>query len=89
MDKDKLEAMSKMGAEASKAGELLRKAIQKKPRCYNCKFAGNQFKIGKLTHLHCSDPKEYTQDKFDNNEFCAWDTLRVFNETCDNHEFKK
>ena len=61
---------------------------KKKPRCHNCKFAGNQFKINKLTHLHCADPKEYTQEKFDNGDFCAWDTLRVFNDTCYNHEFK-
>ena len=25
---------------------------KRKPRCHNCKFAGNQFKIDKLTHLH-------------------------------------
>lgn len=60
----------------------------KKPKCYNCKHAGNQFKIVKLTHLHCGNPKEYTQDKFDNNEFSPWDTLRVFSDTCEAHEFK-
>lgn len=61
---------------------------KKKPRCHNCKFAGQQFKIRKLTHLHCADPKKYNQKTFDNDEFCAWDTLRVFNETCKDHEFK-
>ena len=61
---------------------------KRKPRCHNCKFAGNQFKIDKLTHLHCEDPKEYTKEKFDNDEFSHWDTLRVFNETCKAHEFK-
>jgi hypothetical protein len=62
---------------------------EKKPRCHNCKFAGNQFKIGKLTHLHCADPKRYTQEKSDNGDFSPWDTLRVFNENCGNHEFKE
>ena len=61
---------------------------KKKPRCHNCKFAGHQFKINKLTHLHCADPTLYNQETFDKGEFCAWDTLRVFNDTCDNHEFK-
>lgn len=62
---------------------------EKKPRCHNCMFAGNQFKIDKLTHLHCEEPTEYSQEKFDNGEFTPWDTLRVFNETCKNHEFKE
>ena len=60
----------------------------KKTGCYNCKFAGKQFKINKLTHLHCEDPKKYTQEKYDNGEFCAWDTLRVFSDICSDHEFK-
>lgn len=59
-----------------------------KPRCYNCIHSGDQFKIGKLTHLHCNNPKEFDQEKFDNGEFTAWDTLRVFNNTCSDHEFK-
>lgn len=64
-------------------------AKQKKPHCYNCKFAGQGFKIGKLTHHHCEDEKQYNQEKHDNGEFTAWDTLRVFSDTCDNHEFKE
>jgi len=60
--------------------------MKTKPRCYNCKFAGEQFKIKELTHLHCEDPKKYTQEKHDNDEFCAWDTLRVFDDICSNHE---
>ena len=62
---------------------------EKKPRCYNCNFSGKQFKINKLTHLHCEDPKKYTKEKFIKGEFSAWDTLRVFNNTCDNHKFRK
>ena len=62
--------------------------LEKKPRCYNCKHGGSQFKIAKLTHLVCCDPKVYTKEKFDNNELSPWDALRVFSDTCNNHEFK-
>ena len=62
---------------------------KKKSYCYNCKFAGKGFKAWKVTHHHCEDEKQYNQEKFDNDEFSAWDTLRVFSDTCDNHEFKK
>jgi len=61
---------------------------KKKPRCHNCKFAGDQFKINKLTHLHCAEPIKYNQETFDKGEFFVWDTLRVFNDTCEDHEFK-
>ena len=60
--------------------------MKTKSGCYNCKFAGEQFKIKELTHLHCEDPIKYTQEKHDNDEFCAWDTLRVFSDICSNHE---
>jgi hypothetical protein len=62
---------------------------KKKPRCHNCRFAGYQFKINKLTHLHCADQAKFNQEKFDSDEFTAWDTLRVFNDTCKNHQFKE
>lgn len=61
---------------------------KKKQKCYNCKHAGNQFKIHKLTHIHCNHPTEYTQEKFDNEEFTAWDTLHVFSSCCELHEYK-
>lgn len=61
----------------------------KKPKCYNCKHSGQAFKIKKLTHCHCGNPKEYTLEKFDNEEFSAWDTLRVFSDNCKDHEFKQ
>ena len=57
-------------------------------KCHNCKFSGRQFRINKLTHLTCQDPKQYTKEKFDNNEYSPWDALRLFSDTCDNHEFK-
>lgn len=61
----------------------------KKRYCYNCKFAGKGFKIGKLTYHHCEDEKQYNQEKFDTGEITAWDTLRTFNDVCDNHELIK
>ena len=61
---------------------------KKRAKCYNCKHSGAQFNINKLTHLHCESPEKYTQEKFDNNEFGPWDTLRVFSDTCKNHRFK-
>lgn len=61
----------------------------KNPKCYNCKHASEQFKVGKLTHLHCLDKKQYNQEGLDNDEFTAWDTLRTFSDTCSNHEFKQ
>lgn len=60
----------------------------KKPRCYNCKHATKGFKAWKLTHHHCNDPKKYNQETFDKGEFCVWDTLRIFSDTCDAHEYK-
>ena len=58
-------------------------------QCYNCKFAGKAFKIKKLTHHHCEDEKQYNQAKHDNGEFGAWDTLRVFSDSCNNHKSKE
>jgi len=60
----------------------------KKRRCHNCKFSGQPFKIGKLTHNHCEDPKVYNEEAFNKESWSAWETLRVFNNTCNNHEFK-
>ena len=59
----------------------------KKPRCHNCKFGGQQFKIVKLTYLHCESPQMEKYFKEDENP-SPWESLRVFNDTCDNHEFK-
>lgn len=61
---------------------------EKKPRCHNCKFSGPQFKIGKLTHLHCESPT-YQKQADDGDTPNPWETLRVFNDTCDEHEFKE
>ena len=59
----------------------------KKRKCYNCTHRGNQFKIGKLTHMHCEHPK-WTKEYFYKNDFSPWDTLMVFSDTCKDHEFK-
>lgn len=62
---------------------------KRKRKCHNCKHAGQQFKIDKLTHLHCENPKDYTKEKFESGELSAWDTLRVFSDDCKDHEFKQ
>jgi hypothetical protein len=69
-------------------GALHNQEEQRKSRCYNCKFSGQQFKLTNLTHLHCEHPDKYTLEKFKLEEFSLWDTLRVFNDTCENHQFK-
>ena len=54
----------------------------RKPRCYNCKHVSESFKISKLTHYHCLNPK------FKEVHTSPWDSLRVFSEKCNDHEFK-
>lgn len=59
----------------------------KKRRCYNCAYAGQQFKVGKLTHLHCESPK--MKEYFEKEENpSVWESLRVFSNTCREHSFK-
>lgn len=57
-------------------------------RCFNCKHAGQQFKVGKVTHLHCEHPK-YTDEDFESGKLTAWDTLCKFSDTCIDHEYKQ
>ena len=57
----------------------------KKPRCHNCIFSGQQFKIDKLTHLHCGNAEAVG---FVEDPGSPWETLRVFNDTCQHHQFK-
>lgn len=56
-------------------------------KCYNCKFAGKSFKIAGKTHMHCEHPKQDEEFK-SNPNFSAWDTLRVFWNTCQDHKLK-
>lgn len=60
----------------------------KKRICHNCQFAGNTFKLNSLTHMHCEHPK-YTQERWDKGEFCEWDTLQEFWNTCKDFEYIK
>ena len=60
----------------------------KKRKCYNCKFAGKQFKVSNVTHLHCEDEKQYPKEKWESGELTAWDSLQKFSDTCEFHEFK-
>ena len=58
------------------------------PKCYNCKFATEGFKVGNLTHHHCCGPEYEAKDKA--GEFVSpWDTLREWYDTCDDHQFKE
>lgn len=60
---------------------------EKKPRCHNCKYSGQAFKINKLTHNHCEHPKY--NERGENGDLSPWETLYVFNDTCDDHKFKQ
>ena len=53
----------------------------KKQKCYNCLHGGYQFKIDKLTHLHCEHPDVPEKDY-------GWGTLMVFSDSCKKHEFR-
>lgn len=53
-----------------------------RPRCHNCKHAGETFKIDCLTHLHCQHPDRVATCQG------GWDTLQEWWDTCDNHEYK-
>ena len=61
---------------------------EKKQKCYNCKHSSKSFKVTKLTHVHCLNPKLYKDEDFISGKIGAWDTLRVFSDTCKEHEFK-
>lgn len=56
----------------------------KKPRCVNCKFAGEQFKIDSLTQVHCENKQLYPESERDINT--PWETLREWWDRCDKHE---
>lgn len=60
----------------------------KKRKCYNCKHKGQSFKIAKVTHLHCLNENLYTEEGFKTGQTSAWDTLRFFSDTCNEHKFK-
>lgn len=60
----------------------------KNKKCYNCKHGGNQFKISKITHLHCMNPEIYKIEGFESGQTSAWDTLRVFSDSCNSYQSK-
>lgn len=56
-----------------------------KQKCYNCKHAGEQFKITGKTHLHCEHPKWEEEHQLKQRSpygISAWDTLREWWDTC-------
>lgn len=61
---------------------------KQKRKCYNCQFAGKQFKIVGKTHLHCYNKEIFPEKDFENGKLSAWDTLREWWWGCEKHEFK-
>lgn len=59
----------------------------KKRKCYNCKHRTEGFKLGKLTHYHCMSPT-YTKQYNAGVDTSPWESLRVFSDNCDEHEFR-
>jgi uncharacterized protein (DUF3820 family) len=59
----------------------------KKYKCYNCKHRTEAFKVGKLTHYHCMSPT-YKKQHNEGIDISPWETLRVFSDTCDEHELR-
>lgn len=60
----------------------------KKAKCYNCIHSSQQFKVGNLTHLHCFNNEIYPEEELINGNISPWDTLRVFSDKCEKHDFK-
>lgn len=56
-------------------------------KCWNCKHRTKSFKVGKLTHYHCMSPTYEKQHK-EGVKISTWETLRVFSDSCDEHEFR-
>jgi hypothetical protein len=57
-----------------------------KQTCYNCKFAGQPFKVGDLTHVHCQNKELYPPEK--RSEKTTYETLMEWYNKCEKHEFK-
>lgn len=56
-------------------------------KCWNCKHRTQAFKVGKLTHYHCMSPTYEKQHK-EGVAISPWETLRVFSDSCDEHELR-
>lgn len=56
---------------------------QSKPKCWNCKHAGDRFKLSGGTHMHCHNPETHTP------EDAGWGTLHEGCDTCKNHEYRE
>lgn len=56
-------------------------------KCFNCKFASEPFKINGNTHFHCYHTKH--DEGLKSGDLSAWDTLRMFYDTCDDHQLNE
>lgn len=59
-----------------------------KPRCCNCIFRSDYFRISKggMNHCHCFHPK--LDEGMIDGTLSAWDSLMEFWETCSDHKHK-
>jgi len=64
----------------------IKKEKAKRKRCYNCKHAGEPFKVLGKKNLHCEHIKHL--EGLESGELSPWDTLRSYHNTCESHEFK-
>lgn len=54
-----------------------------KPKCYNCKHAGESFKVLAVTNLHCTHPELVTAYT------SPWESLKEWWDKCNKHEQKE
>jgi hypothetical protein len=60
-----------------------------KKRCYNCKYAGQPFKVVGKTHVHCENRTLYPEKDIMEGKISAWDTLMEFSWKCPQFEPKE
>ena len=58
----------------------------KKPQCHNCKYASEQFKLSKTTHIQCQNEKYIAANEANEP---PWGTLQEFWNSCEFHEYKQ
>ncbi len=61
---------------------------KKRPKCHNCKYRGEYFKIVGQNHHHCQHPK-FDPEDIKEGRISPWDTLQEWWDTCDDHKFSE